>query len=410
MNIVKDASFNGNVVIYKTTPSTSSTSGALQVVGGVGIGGNINIGGNATIGGNINVNGFMNIVKDASFNGNVVIYKTTPSTSSTSGALQVVGGVGIGGNVNIDGNITIGGNVSVNGFMNIVNDASFNGNVVIYKTTPSTSSTTGAFQVRGGLGIGGNLFVQSNTTIFGDTSFNGIVSIINTTNSTGTNSTSGALQVAGGVGIGGNVNIGGNININNGIILANNKDLTLGGGGSTGKINFLGTPSLSTNYISAGTGDGATATTYNLKISSWYGIVFHCQYTDAVKIFFNVRTGTINADGQITGGSFNASSDYRIKENVEVLSKTIDQLNPVEYDLSGGKHDMGFIAHEVQEIFPFLVNGEKDGKELQSINYNGFIALLVKEVQELKKKNKLLHEKNKEFENRLKVLENRFPI
>jgi len=32
----------------------------------------------------------------------------------------------------------------------------------------------------------------------------------------------------------------------------------------------------------------------------------------------------------------------------------------VEYDLSGGTHDMGFLAHEVQDIFPFLVNGKKD--------------------------------------------------
>jgi hypothetical protein len=40
----------------------------------------------------------------------------------------------------------------------------------------------------------------------------------------------------------------------------------------------------------------------------------------------------------------------------------------------------------VQEIFPFLVHGEKDDSQLQSLNYNGFIALLVKEIQELKKK------------------------
>jgi flagellar biosynthesis chaperone FliJ len=47
---------------------------------------------------------------------------------------------------------------------------------------------------------------------------------------------------------------------------------------------------------------------------------------------------------------------------------------------------MGFLAHEVQEIFPFLVNGEKDGLSYQSVNYNGFIALLVKEIQDLKKR------------------------
>jgi FtsZ-binding cell division protein ZapB len=131
---------------------------------------------------------------------------------------------------------------------------------------------------------------------------------------------------------------------------------------------------------------------------------------------------------QITGASFNASSDYRIKLNVQsLMDKTIDDLNPIEYDLSGGRHDMGFLAHEVQEIFPFLVNGEKDGKEFQAINYNGFIALLVKEVQDLKKEtkdlkketkdlkketkdlkkeNQMLRDKNSDFENRLKIIEN----
>ena len=32
------------------------------------------------------------------------------------------------------------------------------------------------------------------------------------------------------------------------------------------------------------------------------------------------------------------------------------------------------------------ISGEKDGKNMQTINYNGFIALLVKEIQDLKKR------------------------
>ena len=51
-----------------------------------------------------------------------------------------------------------------------------------------------------------------------------------------------------------------------------------------------------------------------------------------------------------------------------------------------GKTDIGLIAHEVQEFFPELVTGEKDGETNQSINYIGLIGLLVKEIQELKDK------------------------
>ena len=83
------------------------------------------------------------------------------------------------------------------------------------------------------------------------------------------------------------------------------------------------------------------------------------------------------------------TSDYRIKQDVREIAPetTIDQLNPVTYtNTITGKQDMGFIAHEVQEHFPFLVSGEKDGPTNHSINYNGFSALLTKETQDLKRK------------------------
>ena len=95
--------------------------------------------------------------------------------------------------------------------------------------------------------------------------------------------------------------------------------------------------------------------------------------------------------GTITATSYNATSDYRIKENVAPLdlSFTVDVLKPVSYVLKDDKDSklhIGFIAHEVQEFYPFLVNGEKDGKYTQSINYNGFIGILTNEIQVLKKK------------------------
>ena len=103
--------------------------------------------------------------------------------------------------------------------------------------------------------------------------------------------------------------------------------------------------------------------------------------------------------------SFNTPSDYRIKANVIPLSDTsfsVDLLRPVTYtNKSLGKQDIGFIAHEVQEHFPFLVNGEKDSEEYQTLNYTGLIGLLTKEIQDLKKENKVLREKMENIEIRL---------
>ena len=108
-----------------------------------------------------------------------------------------------------------------------------------------------------------------------------------------------------------------------------------------------------------------------------------------VGIKTDTPANTLDVNGTCRATTFVSGSDYRLKTNIEPLlpSRTIDELKPVEYDISGNVHDMGFIAHEVEEVLPFLVHGTKDGENMQSLNYNGFIALLVKEVQELKKNN-----------------------
>ena len=89
--------------------------------------------------------------------------------------------------------------------------------------------------------------------------------------------------------------------------------------------------------------------------------------------------------GYVQAITFNSTSDYRIKQNVEEIEAVVDNLRPVKYtNTITGNQDTGFIAHEVQELFPFLVSGEKDGPQNQAINYTGLIPLLVKEVKELK--------------------------
>jgi hypothetical protein len=110
----------------------------------------------------------------------------------------------------------------------------------------------------------------------------------------------------------------------------------------------------------------------------------------------NTINGSITSTSSITAASFVTSSDYRIKENVELLDETfsVDNLKPVHYtNIVTHKHDIGFLAHEVQKEFPYLVSGEKDGPETQALNYQGLIGVLVKEIQDLKKRVLFLEEK-----------------
>jgi len=86
-------------------------------------------------------------------------------------------------------------------------------------------------------------------------------------------------------------------------------------------------------------------------------------------------------------GTYSQISDYRVKNNVKNLDNTftIDKLRPVEYIYSKtNEKQIGFIAHEIQEIFPQLVEGEKDCENYQTLNYSGLIPVLTLEIQRLK--------------------------
>ena len=92
----------------------------------------------------------------------------------------------------------------------------------------------------------------------------------------------------------------------------------------------------------------------------------------------------------ITGTQFKATSDYRIKTDIHDLDSklhNVDNLRPVIYkQVQNNNVNIGLIAHELQEYFPFLVDGEKDGEKTQAVNYIGLIGVLIKEIQDLKKR------------------------
>jgi hypothetical protein len=102
----------GNLVANSGIASTSTSTGALQVIGGAGITGNLYVGGNLEVAGTVT---FTNSVVQTQtelvlgteiVGGNLIANSSTQSTSTTTGALVVVGGAGISGNLNVGGNIS----------------------------------------------------------------------------------------------------------------------------------------------------------------------------------------------------------------------------------------------------------------------------------------------------------------
>jgi hypothetical protein len=192
----------GIITISNTTPSTTSTSGALIVAGGVGIGGNVSVAGSiipnstaSNLGSPTNPFGSI-YVSPHTINigtaplgsvGNslqvtgLIVTANTASVSTSTGAITIAGGIGIGGSAVIGDTVTAT-------------------TAVVVSTATSVSTATGALTVAGGVGIGGNLFVGGNVTSTSQI-------ILGTANTN--NTLTGALQVAGGVGIGGNLFVGG---------------------------------------------------------------------------------------------------------------------------------------------------------------------------------------------------------
>ena len=115
------------------------------------------------------------------------------------------------------------------------------------------------------------------------------------------------------------------------------------------------------------------------------------------------NAGSITHGGN-TSTSYNTSSDYRMKENVQPMTSALSKvalLKPVTYKWKqefGGKDGQGFIAHELQEIIPDCVTGEKDAIETykddegneqtrikpQGIDTSFLVATLTAAIQELK--------------------------
>ena len=158
----------------------------------------------------------------------------------------------------------------------------------------------------------------------------------------------------------------------------------------------------STNYGINWTTSNPSLGCYSIAISSTGQYASACSptvgiYTASIPYLFLSNLSNLNISPYtLTAAAFYPTSDYRIKDNVLDLDEeyTLDNLKPVQYDNKlTGQHDIGFIAHEVQEIFPYLVNGLKDDDfQNQSLNYIGLIGVLVKETKELKKRVRTLKE------------------
>jgi hypothetical protein len=142
----------------------------------------------------------------------------------------------------------------------------------------------------------------------------------------------------------------------------------------------LQTPSLTIEV-----GGDTTGSTWNRTDTNgaWVAQRFYAQGSQVGFIQVNTSSTT-----------FSTTSDYRLKENVAPMTGAlakVAQLKPVTYKWKvDGSDGEGFIAHELAEVVPQCVSGEKDAVYTDgSINPQGIdtsflVATLTAAIQELK--------------------------
>jgi hypothetical protein len=102
---------------------------------------------------------------------------------------------------------------------------------------------------------------------------------------------------------------------------------------------------------------------------------------------YNNGSGQINANGS-NAAAFGSFSDRRLKENIVDLPPQLPNimaLRPVEFDYiesEGGGHQTGFIAQEMQEVYPDAVGERAPDGMLTVTGWSKTEARLVKAIQE----------------------------
>ena len=97
--------------------------------------------------------------------------------------------------------------------------------------------------------------------------------------------------------------------------------------------------------------------------------------------------GSITRNGSANSVSFNTGSDYRLKEDLKDFNalNLINNIKAYDYKWKDvDQRDYGFVAHELKEILPNVVTGEKDGEIMQGVDYSKLTPVLLKAIQELK--------------------------
>lgn len=279
------------------------------------------------------------------------------ATSSTSGWALSLGALGTNGGLNI----TVGVPTLIANFNNSSNNptnvrwSNYNGNFYDIANNPSTNSFTIDYNDNERFRI-----ASSGNILIGITTDNSRLTV----DAGAASSSQPTVWLNQGVGGGGYANIAGTDSFHS--------------------ITFRGAPNNSNNYS-----------------TSAEDVMSFVEYGGQFR-FYKKQPGLLSQQVRFTDGviyavntSVQSISDIRTKENI-VNSKEglniITDLRPVRFDFKNGfneskKNQLGFIAQEIEKIFPDAMGewkNDNDGITYKTVGPSALIPVIVKAIQELK--------------------------
>ena len=285
------------------------------------------------------------------------------------------------------------GNVGATGATGPVGFAGINGatgatGVFGYQGVTGSTGVVGATGAQGPTGM---------TGVRGNTGANGVVGATGPTGEIGATGPNTAKGNTGATGVRGPTGY-------TGIYGRQGDSGITGNTGATGAIGATGATGESVAVGNTGAtganGGGATgANIWGRGAGGATGVVYYNIGRVGIQTDPSLPANTqyiLDVSGNIkTNGVMNIS-DYRIKTEIvylsdnahtgrQILSNQIHQLRPVMFQnsLRNNAWEYGFLAHEIQEIFPELVNGIKDNEELQAVSYHQLFAICCEEIKTL---------------------------
>lgn len=268
-------------------------------------------------------------------------------------------------------------------------------NMIISQTATvinSVLNTSNDVNVRGSLRASSNLIVTGNFIAESPSLFSGLVlqrdmsssatlSGIPTT-STVWYSSSNKIYSTQFVGINGQSNPSYPLDVN-GTIFTNNSMVVKNIASPTAQLIVGGTTAIPGTQAIAHIYTGATDSV--AALGTYSGSTSNASVMEFINP--NGLVGKISTSNNTT--FYTTTSDYRIKRNVSTLSNALEKImrlqprtytfvNDVDNNISHG-----FIAHEVADVLPEAVLGEKDGKDFQTVDLTKLVPLLTAAIQEL---------------------------